>query len=369
MQVGIDGNITRISSGGTKFRTYNSYLIQGEKYTALIDSALPEVADLYIADVSKAVDISEIDYFIFTHTDSARAGVADRLLEINPNAKTCASIAGLRNLKEILNEPINEMSAKDGMVIDLGGISLKIMITPNLGWPDTMMLYIEEKQILLSGTMFVGYGCKKSAEECFRYELEMFSDFAKNAIERVKTLPIKRICPSEGYDSDMSIIDLYEEFISDNEKKPCVKAAIIYAGTESGYTSELATVVEKTMRAREICTERINCVKNTEYAIQVMNSADILCFASPTIHRNAVPEIMDVISRVDRINKLRTPCIVIGSYGWGGEALGFIANYLKMVKLSVFEKPFGVVFKPSDKDKEELEKFTERFIDEALRAE
>ena len=369
MQIEIDADITRISSVDREHRDWNSYLIQGERYTALVDSAPPEFADFYIEDLSKAVDISRIDYFIFTHTDPARAGAVDRLVELTPDAKVCASIAGLRNLKEILNKPINEMSAKDGAVIDLGGVSLKIIISPNLNWPDTMMLYIEEKQILLSGTMFVRYSREVSAEEYFCCELEMFSDFARNAIERVKNLPIKKICPSEGFESDISIIDVYEGFISDNEKKSGLKAAIIYAGMENGYTAELARIVEKTMRARAIDTECVNCVKNTDYAIKAMNSADILCFASPTIHRNAMPEIMDVISRVDRINKLRTPCIVIGSYGWGGEALGFLAGYLKMMKLAVFEKPFGVVFKPSDKDKEDLKKFTERFIDEALHTE
>ncbi|MDO5397279.1 MAG: hypothetical protein Q4G33_05050 [bacterium] len=366
MQVRIGGNITGISIEDNEGRIFNSYLIEGEKYTALVDSAPSEFSDCFIERLSEVTDIKKIDYFIFTHTDSLRAGTAEQLIELNSNARVCASIAGLRNLKEILNKPVNEMSAKDSAVIDLGGISLKIVITPNLNWPDTMMLYIEESRLLLSGTMFVRYGSDASAEDYFRGELEMFSDFAKSALERVKTLHIRKVYPSEGYGSDARIINLYESFL-DKEKETAPSAAIIYAGTENGFTSELVRTVEKTMKAKGIRTKLINCAENTDYAVKAMNSADMLCFASPTIYRKAVPEIMDIISRIDRVNKLRTPCIVIGSYGWGGEALGFMANYLKLMKLSVFEKPFGVVFKPSDKDKEELKKFTERFIDEVLR--
>lgn len=366
MQVRIDSSITVISSVSCKNRIFNSYLIKGNSYTALVDSAPEECAEKFIKELSELTDINSIDYFIFTHTDSRRAGAAEGLINLNHGARVFASIAGLRNLKEIYNKPINEMSAKDGAVIDLGGIKLKTVITPNLNWPDTMMLYIEEKQILLSGTMFVMDGSEKTAENYFRSELEMFSDFAKSALKRVKELPAKAIYPSEGSMTDARIFDLYEGFLTDNKKKNCINAALIYAATENGYTAELVEIVEKTMKAKGICTERVNCTGNTDYAVNAMNSADILCFASPTIHRKAVPEIMDVISRVDRVNKLRTPCIVTGSYGWGGEALGFMANYLKLMKLSVFEKPFGVVLKPSDKDKEELRKFTEKFIDEAL---
>lgn len=369
MQVRIDGNITGISSESIEGRRFNSYLIEGDKYTTLIDSAPLECSDEFIAELSELKDISNIDYFIFTHTDSLRAGAVEKLIELNPKAKVCASVAGLRNLKEIYNKPVNEMSAKDGAIIDLGGITLKIVITPNLNWPDTMMLYIEEKQLLFSGTMFVRYDSDKTAETYFRSELELFSDFARSAVERVKLFEINEIYPSEGFGADSHVVDLYEIFLADNEKKSGVKAAVIYAGTENGYTSELVNIVEKTMQANGICTECVNCIVNKDYAVKAMNSADILCFASPTIHRKAVPEIMDVISRVDRVNKLRTPCIVLGSYGWGGEALGFMANYLKLMKLSVFEKPFGVVLKPTDKDKEELKKFTERFIKEALRTE
>lgn len=366
MQVRIDYNITRIGSVGKDWRVFNSYLAKGENATALVDSAPRECVDAYIEELSKLTDISKIDYFIFTHTDFTRAGAAERLMELNPKAKVIASVAGLRNIREIVNKPVNDLSAKDGGAVELGGLTLRIIITPNLNWPDTMMLYIEEKQALLSGTMFVTNGADNDAEEYFRNELELFSDFAATAFERVKALSPKAIYPSEGSIPDMKILDLYEDFLADYEPKKEKSAAIIYAGTDSGCTAELVNIVSEAMREKGLSVKAVNCAENISCAVRAMNSADILCFASPTIHRNAVPEIMDVISRVDRVNKLRTPCMVTGSYGWGGEALGFIANYLKLMKLRVFEKPFGVVLKPSDKDKKELKKFTEKFIDEAL---
>ena len=367
MQVRIDDSITRIGSVGKDWRVFNSYLIKGENCTALVDSAPRECVDAYIGELSELTDIHKIDYFIFTHTDFARAGAAERLIELNPDARVTASIAGLRNIREIVNKPVNDISAKDGGVIELGGLTLRMIITPNLNWPDTMMLYIEEKQALLSGTMFVTNGA--DAEEYFRNELELFSDFAATALGRVKALSPAAVYPSEGSIPDMKILDLYENFLADAEPEREKSAAIIYAGTDSGCTAELVKTAGDAMRGKGISVKTVNCTENTDSAVRAMNSADILCFASPTIHRNAVPEIMDVISRIDRVNKLRTPCMVTGSYGWGGEALGFIANYLKLMKLRVFDKPFGVVLKPSDEDKEELKKFTEKFIYEALRGE
>ena len=337
--------IERITTAG-----YNAYLVKGER-TALIDSAP------YADELLKRLDVKKIDYFIFTHTDRARAGAVDDLTALDPDAEVIASIAGLRNIKEIVNRPVKERAAKDGMVIDLGGVSLEVLITPNLNWPDTMMLYSKETKTLFSGTLFV------DKDGYYERELALYPDFAKTAVERAAELDIKSICPSEGEMPDISITDKYMSFVSPKEKEKgdtkC--AAVIYAGHESGYTAKMAHTAADALCEQGYAVHAVNCLDSIDLAVEEMNAADVLVFASPTIHRNAVPEIMDVISRIDRVNKVRTPAMVIGSYGWGGEALGFMYGYLKMLKMRVFEKPFGVIMKPSETELNELKKYTARF--------
>lgn len=343
--------ITTVYNG----RKLNSYLICGEK-TALVDSCPEECADRLIAKIKARV--SKLDYVIFTHTDRMRAGAIEKLSD----TKVIATIAGLRNLKEIANKELNEIPAKEGEEIDLGGISLKLMITPNLNWPDTMMVYIPQDKLLLSGTMFVGYNDGISVEEYCKNEMGLFSDFAITATEKAAALGAEIICPSEGDIQEDDVFEIYRETLK-KEDKP-ITAAVLYAGTENGYTAQLAKTAAMAICESGISAICINCREdNRDEAVAIMNSADALCFASPTIHRNAVPEIIDVISRLDCVNMRYKPCMVTGSYGWGGEALGCISNYAKVLKLKVFEKPLGCIMKPSEEKLQELTEFAKRFAE------
>lgn len=336
------------------------YLVSGKEKTALIDTAPEE----YINDIISALNKTKIDYIIFTNTDRSRTGALRRLIKENSSAEIVATVAGLRNLHEILNADFNEHAAKDGEIIDLGKISLQLMVTPRLSWPDTMMIYIPTEKALISGSMFVSDGDGRN-KEYFINNFAASSEFVKSAVCRIKTINVDKIYPSEGTIpiSAESAVNKYDEYLKNLPSKNGNRAAIVYAGRDNGYTAELVEIVADKMRHSGFDTQLINCTGNVKEAVNAINRADVLCFASPTVNRRALPEIMDVISRIDGMNMRRTPCMVVGSYGWGGEALGVIANYLKLLGMKVFDKPFGVIFKPSDEDKVNLRNFTNKFIE------
>lgn len=336
-----------------KGRKLNSYLICGEK-TALIDLCPEEYADELLEKVKDKTD--KIDYLIFTHTDRIRAGAIGKF----PGITTVASIAGLRNLKEIANEELNELPAKESMVIDLGGISLEVIITPNLNRPDTMMLYIPQEKLLLSGTAFVGYNDGITVDEYCKSEMSLFADFAMNAAEKAAKTEAEIICPSEGDIQEDDVFEIYKSILK-KEEKP-ITVAVLYAGDEDGYTAQLAKNVANTICDNGISVVCVNC-NDRDSAVSAMNRADALCFASPTIHRNALPEVIDVMARLDCVNMRYKPCMITGSYGWGGEALGCMSNYAKILKLKVFEKPVGCIMKPSEEKLNELREFAKRFAD------
>ncbi len=334
-------------------RKFNSYLICGEK-TALVDSCPEDCADELIEKVKEKAP--SLDYVIFTHTDRYRAGAIEWLSD----TKVIATIAGLRNLKEIANRTLDEQPAKEGEEIDLGGISLRVMITPNLNWPDTMMIYIPQEKMLLSGTMFVGYNSGMSVQEYCNNEMKLFPDFAMTAVEKAAALKPEIICPSEGDIQEEDVFEIYREALKKADVPKTV--VVLYAGSVNGYTAELARTAARAICDSGISVICVNCCEdNRDEAVEIMNNADALCLASPTIHRNAVPEIMDVITRLDCVNMRHKPCMVTGSYGWGGEALGCISNYLKLLKLKVFEKPVGCIMKPSEEKLKELTEYAKRF--------
>lgn len=321
---------------------YVSYVIRGEK-TALIGGAADSVGD----DIIKTAD-----YAVFTNTIPA-LGI-DRILKLNPEITIAASVAGIRNLKEITNSDFNEYTAKDNSELDLGGTSLKFMITPHLFSPDTMLVYDTASKALFSGLIF-------GSDDV---DLTRFKPYVKTAAQRAGELETKLICPALG-----EVIANCKEAIEkcillNTETQSQIKSAAIFYVSHSGNTEAMAQIIEKTLLDSKINVKFFNmaeCDKNE--ALNAFYSADMLIFGTPTIHRSAAKPIWDIVTAADLVNMKRKPCMVFGSYGWGGEGTDLIYNFLKLVKLSPFEKPFKCAFTPSEEDIAELIKYTKKFTE------
>ncbi len=82
----------------------------------------------------------------------------------------------------------------------------------------------------------------------------------------------------------------------------------------------------------------------------VLNESDAFAIGSPTLNRDALPPIWQLISHIDAVNIQKRPVLTFGSYGWSGEAVGFINQRLTSLKLNVFGDGLKVTFVPSADD-------------------
>lgn len=358
--------------------TYNAYLVKGEK-TALIETVHDKLVDVYIKNIEEIMPVSEIDYLICNHTEPDHSGSVKKILEINPDIEVVGSIAAIRNLKEITNMTFKETVAKEGAELDLGaGKVLKFYITPNLHWPDTMVTYAESDKTLFSCDIFGAHYCEENITDeniihYDRYEKAMkfyfdcivspFKPFVLKALDKLAGLDIEMVCNSHGPVLTKYIEEAVEKYRnwSTPDKKDKKTAAIFYVSAY-GYTKTLAETVKKSLEEKGLnvkCFDIINSDKNEMEA--ALYSADALAFGTPTINRNAVKPVYDVISSIDLVNMKNIPCMVFGSYGWSGEGIQYIYSQLEMLKLKVFEKPFGCLFNPSEDNLSELKEYTARF--------
>ncbi|MGN0149339.1 MAG: flavodoxin domain-containing protein [Clostridia bacterium] len=352
----------------------NAYLVQGAK-SALIDGVRAEFTDEYISNIEKIMPVADIEYIILNHTGPENSGSVDKILELNHNIEVVGTIAAVKNLKEITNKSFNEHIAKDGAELDLGNENiLKFIITPNLPWPDTMMTYLDDDKILFSCNAFSSVNDavtdEKLEEDEFRNLLKIvyddvispFKPFMLKTTEKLLSRDIHMICPGKG----MILKKYASEAIKSYKawSRPTVrdrKNVIIFYASDYGNTASMAAVIEKTLTDCGVDVKSINV--KTDKLPQTVTDADALIFGTSTINRNAAGEIWEAVSKIDLINMKNKPCFVFGSYGWGGEGLQILYNHMKLLKLKVFEKPFGCFFKPSEKDKKELMDYTKRFAE------
>jgi flavorubredoxin len=95
----------------------------------------------------------------------------------------------------------------------------------------------------------------------------------------------------------------------------------------------------------------------------LLNLSDAFLLGSPTINRDAVPPMWDLLSRVDAVNIVKRSCALFGSYGWSGEAVPNIAGRLELLKCRVFGERVKVCLVPSEEDLAQARAFGRRFAE------
>ncbi len=358
--------------------TYNAYLVKGNK-TALIETVHDKLMESFIKNIEEIMPVEELDYLICNHTEPDHSGCVKAILERNPSIEVIGSIAAIKNLKEITNMAFKENVAKEGMEIDLGeGKVLKFFMVPNLHWPDTMVTYIESDRTIFTCDVFGSHYCEEtvtdeniihydSYEKAMKFYFDCivapFKPFVLKALDKLSGLEFDMVCTSHGPVLKEHIADAVTKYRkwSTPEVSDKRTAAVFYVSAY-GYTAKMAETVRKALAENGFNVKCYDLTySDTAETETAVNSADALAFGTPTINRNALKPIYDIISSIDLVNRRNTPCMVFGSYGWSGEGIQYVQSMLDMFKLKTFEKPFGCLFNPSEEKLGELRRFTEEF--------
>ena len=211
--------------------TYNAYFINAEKKT-VVETVKEKFWEQYLFKLNQVVNPGEIEYIVVNHTEPDHSGCVAKLLEIAPRAKVVGSGNAIRYLKDLLGVDFPNIVVKDGQTLDLGNKTLRFVGAPNLHWPDSMMSYLEEDQLLFTCDIFGEHYCNEAMfddlvdnfDDAFRYYYDVimkpFSRFMLQAIERIRPLEIKTICPGHGAilrRNWKKYVDLSEQYA----RRPC----------------------------------------------------------------------------------------------------------------------------------------------------
>lgn len=354
--------------------TYNSYIVKGEK-TALIEASHDKLSDEFINNIEEIVPISELDYIICNHTEPDHSGALAKILAVNPNITVIGTIAALKNLKEITNMTFKEQLAKDGAELDLGaGVVLKFIVAPNLHWPDTMMTYYSGKKILFSCDVLGAHYCTdgvtdrdiankadydKAMKLYYDCIVSPFNPFVVKGLEKLAGLEIDMVCNSHGpvlIDTISEAIDKYVKWSAPVVNSP-KKIAVLYVSAY-GYTEMLANEAAEALSGEGYDVSIYNVIDtDSDKIYDALHSADAVMLGTPTINRNALKPIWDIVGSIDVVASQNKKFAVFGSYGWSGEGCGLIHGTLKSMRLKVYSEPLKVIFKPTQDNLEQMRKY------------
>ncbi len=138
--------------GGT---TYNPYLVRGSERTALVDTVNPGFEHELLARVESLCGDEPVDYVIMNHAEPDHAGAIPEVLTRYPESTLIAGEQGARMAHLYFGAPPDRIEVvSDGREMSLGAKTLRFLDTPMLHWPETIMTYLVEQQVLFSCDFF-----------------------------------------------------------------------------------------------------------------------------------------------------------------------------------------------------------------------
>lgn len=333
-----------------KGTTYNSYFLDTDKPT-IIDTVDIAFAGEWVKALAEIVDLKRLQYLVINHVEPDHAGAVGSLMNKAKNAAIVTTEKG----KEFLIGMFKLQNAKfivikDGDTLDIGGKTLKFLETPYLHTEETMVTYSIEDKILYPCDQFSTHianyelfndSAKEDITEDFKvyYSLIMHPHrpYVKDMLAKIKNLDIAMIAPSHGYilrSNAKKYIDLYDEMSTLNTNKNL--KALLLLSSMTGNTSKVAQSLAQGLNEMNIESTVVN-VKNAEMETIIASAkdADLILVGSSTKYGDMIGNLEAVLKELTKLDLSGKFAADFGSYGWSGEAIEVISDYLNSTNATV----------------------------------
>jgi flavorubredoxin len=364
--------------------TYNSYLLKTEKPT-IIDTVDLIYTKKYIENLKSLIDLKEIEYIVINHTEPDHSGALGGLARQATNATIVCSEDAVHHLKELYKlHDRNFLVVRDRDTIDIGGKTLLFRMTPYLHTEETMITYCVEDKILFPCDIFSThltakehFSSKANSDitEAFTvyYDLIMspHRKYVRPLISALRELDIEMIAPSHGYILDENIekyIGIYDE--KSRQTKKGKKATIVYT-TMTNSTKGIAEKFKEELESEDIEVAIFNADKKAESEIlESIENSDAILFGTSTKYGDLIGGIENILKKLKDMNLEGKVAAAFGSFGWSGEPIEIIQDYLNTTNANVLSTssiikstgmidvnfPVRVRFSLNEKSKKDVER-------------
>ncbi len=331
--------------------TYNSYIVKGDTKISLIDGVEISFCLKQIEHIRRINPDIKIDYLVINHMEPDHSGGIAVLKSVFPeisivgNAKTIEMVGGYYGITD------NTLVVKEGDTIDLGGKTLQFHITPMIHWPETMMTYIVEDEVLFSGDAFGCFGALNGGivddemdtepyfPEMARYYSNIvakYGTFVQKALKKLATVPLKYICSTHGPIWHKEVGKVIGEYDRMSKNEGGNGVVIAYASMY-GNTEEMVDII-----ARQLAEEGVKkiCIHNVSHTDESFILRDIytyrgLIIASPTYNGGAFPQIEALLSSLQLRGTSNKVFARVGSFTWASAAVKKIDAMCEKLKFTV----------------------------------
>ena len=353
--------------------SYNSYLVKGSEKTAIIDTMYPPKTNEYLKRLAEN-QIGRVDYIIANHGEQDHSGSISALLEKYPQAVVVTNPKVAENIKSMLHVPEEKIKViSDGEELSLGDKTLKFIFAPGVHWPDTMFTYLKEDNVICTCDFLGAHytfsdvfavesnELMKSAKRYYAEIMMPFRMMCKKYTQMLKDMKVDMILPSHGpvYTNPNYILDLYADWTSDTPKN---LVALPYVSMYES-TKDMIDYLSDKLEAKGVKTFKFDIVDDDlgDLAMALVDAATIVMGTSMVL-AGPHPMAVNVAYLAAVLRPKAKFASLVGSYGWGGNLFGLIADLLKPLKLDLVE-PLQVKGKPTEEDFKKLDDMAEQIYE------
>lgn len=332
--------------------TYNAYLVLDDKIT-LIDTVKPGFFKELIDNISEVVDPSKIDYLISNHAEQDHSGVLPEMCDTAKKAVVIGSPNDEKNLKLIHKREFPFRAVKSGDTLCTGKYSFLFTLSPMVHWPDNMVTYMPEQNILFSNDAFGQHTSRDGltdkdaghdrtialAKDYYANIVMPYGAQVQKLLKEASSLDIRMIAPSHGVILTDTIEDMLKKYDQWSKNETDKSLAVIVYDTMWGATGDLAAQIADKL-AKEGVKSRILCLKEHHISdcMDALTEADVIAVGSPTLNRSIMPSIAAFLTYMKGLAPKNRKGIAFGAYGWSGESVIVISDWLESCGFDVTEK-------------------------------
>jgi flavorubredoxin len=341
--------------------TYNAYLVMGKKII-LVDTVKAPFREELLSRIASVVDPKRIDYIVSNHSEMDHSGCLTGLIELVQPEKVFASVMGVKALADHFRIDGEIQAVKDGERMRLGDVNLVFAETRMLHWPDSMITYLPDDELLFSQDAF---GMHLASSQRFDDELPEellmaeagkyyanilmpFAALVAKLPEKLKQNGIapKIIAPDHGPVWRRGVMTILERYARWAARRPSRKAVIVY-DTMWGSTHGMARAIGEGLAAGGISTKLLplGSSHRSDAATELLDAGALLV-GSPTINNGVFPTVADAMSYLKGLKPANLIGAAFGSYGWSGEAVRELSGMLRAMKVELVSEGIAVKYVP-----------------------
>ena len=333
--------------------SYNSYLINDEK-TVLVDTVEHPFVEQLINQVTSVLNGKPLDYLIVNHMEPDHSSGIKTLkllypdLQIILNAKTADMLNGYYGISD------NLYIVKDGDTYSTGSKTLSFHFTPMVHWPEVMMTYVKEDELLFSADAFGCFGALNGAvidseldltvhyNEMVRYYANIVGKYGlpvQNALKKLSGTPIKMICSLHGpvwKDEIAKVVGIYDT-LSKYEAEPGV---VIVYGSMYGHTEQMAEAVAEGAASitKNVKVYDVSRTNASYILADIFRYKGFIC-GSPTYCNELYPEINSLLAKIKTRGIKNREFGCFGSFTWAGATLKNFKAFAEEMKWDCVATP------------------------------